>query len=374
MTTQQFRHIIILTIFILFVVTSKIFGQRVTINSGVDTTDQNIKAVITLWTNFLKSKPNKDNIKDSPFWADTEKKKFSKVDQLLNAISSDYPTYSMGSPTILYVKPKSGFFEIKTLFSWTDSLESVYTSGITSVFAKKENGQYKLYNALTVNSKKWKTEKFGSVTYHFPQSHTFDKNEAGKLLQSIGELKKQWSLQIIPIDYYFADTYEEVEHLRGLDYAIGMGNQDKPSGMADIENKTVFAGGLGENYFHEVVHIYLNKLFPKSSLTEGLAVFYGGSLGHNLKWHLTRLNDYLNQHSEINLNDLESFWYMDNFTNPKSTIQGFLCYMAYQNGGLGKLKRLLSHDDTYIAIEKEFGIEKDKLNEYLRRQINANKN
>jgi hypothetical protein len=374
MTTQQHRNIIILTISILFTVTIKTFGQQVTINAGVDTTDHKIKAVITLWTNYLKSKPDKDNIKDSPFWADTEKKKFSKVDQLLNAVNSDVSTYLMGNPTILYVKPKHDFFEIKTLFSWTDSLENVFVLCIASVFSKKENKQYKLYNALTVNSKNWKTENIGSVTFHFPQSHTFDKNEASKLLQSIDGLIKQWNLQTIPIDYYFADTYEEIQHLRGLDYSIGMGNKDKPSGMSDQETKTVFAGGLGENYFHEVVHIYLNKLFPKSPLVEGLAVFYGGSMGHDLKWHLTRLNDYLNQHPEINLNDLKKFYYMDNFTNPNSTLRGLLCYIAYKNGGLDKLKKLMSYKDTYSAIEKEFGIKKDGLNEYLRQQINANKN
>lgn len=95
MTIPQHRHSIILTVVILFAFANKTFSQRITINSSVDTTDQDIKAVTTLWTNYLKSNPNKNNIKDSPFWADTEKKKFPKVDQLLNAINSDYPTYSM---------------------------------------------------------------------------------------------------------------------------------------------------------------------------------------------------------------------------------------------------------------------------------------
>jgi hypothetical protein len=374
MTTLHHKHIIIFIILALFTVASKSFGQQVTINMGVDTTDYELKAVITLWTNYLQSKPNKDNLKDSPFWAESEKKKYLKVDQLLNAINSDVPTYSMGNPTILYVKPKHDFFEIKTLFSSTDSLEKVFVLSITSIYAKKENEQYKLYNALTVNSKDWTTQSMGSVTFHFPQSHNFDKHKANELLQSIDDLTKQWNLPTIPIDYYFANTYEEIKQLRGLDYAIGMGNKDKPSGMADQETKTVFAGGLGENYFHEVVHLYLNSLFPKSSLGEGLAVFYGGSMGHGLKWHLRRLDDYLYQHTEIDLNNLEKFNYMDNYTNPNSTIQGLLCYMAYQKGGLDKLKKIMSYNDIYSAIEKEFGIKKDGLNAFLRQQININKN
>lgn len=370
---NYFRQISILRLFLFISITNNIFAQHIAINNGIDTTDLNIKTVIKLWTNYLNSNPNKDNIKDSPYWANTEKEKYPKVDQLLNSINSEIPTYLMGQPTILYVKPKHDFFEIKTLFSTIDSLEHVYALCITSVFAKKENEQYRLYNALTVNSSDWKSEKIESVTFHFSSSYTFNETEANKLIRSIHNLTKQWELQTIPIDYYFANTYEEIQHLRGLDYFIGMGNRDKPSGMSDPEARTVFAGGLGENYFHEVVHIYLNNLFPKSPIVEGLAVFYGGSLGHDLKWHLARLNDYLNQHPEINLNDFENYWYMDNFTNPNSTLQGLLCHIAYQQGGLNKLKKLASYENIYIAIEKELGVNKDGIDHYLRQQLQLNK-
>ena len=339
----------------------------------MDTTDKDIKSVISLWTNYLQSHPNKNNIENSPYWAESEKKKYPKVDQLLNAINTETSTYSMAQPTILYVKPKNDLVEIKTLFGWTDSLQNIYALCITSVFAKKENGEYKLINALTVNSRNWQKQKIGNVTFYYPPTHIFDREKAAKLLESISKLTKQWKLQTIPINYYFADNFEAIQHLRGLDYSIGTGNKDKPSGMSDQETNTVFSGGLGENYFHEIVHIYLNRLFPNSSLVEGLAVFYGGSLGHNLKWHLARLNDYLNQHQEINLNDFKNFRYLDNFTNPNSTIQGLLCYLAFKKGGLDKLKQLMSYHDIYIAIEKEFGITKDGLNKFLREQINLNR-
>jgi hypothetical protein len=214
--------------------------------------------------------------------------------------------------------------------------------------------------------------KIDNITFYFPKTHTFNLALANKLFKAIDSLTSQWKLKKIPINYYFADTFEELQHLRGLDYSIGMGNKDKPSGMADKETNTVFAGGLGEYYFHEAVHLYLNPLFPKSPLLEGLAVFYGGSLGQDLKWHLSRLNNYLNQHPEIDLNDFENFWYMDNFTNPTNTIQGLLCFMAYKNGGLEKLKKLMSYDDIYVAIEKEFEIKKEGLNSFFRSQIKLN--
>jgi hypothetical protein len=119
--------------------------------------------------------------------------------------------------------------------------------------------------------------------------------------------------------------------------------------------------------------LYLNRLFPNSPLLEGLAVFYGGSMGHHLKWHLAKLDDYLYKHPAIDLNEPQSFLYMDNYTNPFGTIQGLLCSLAYKSGGLDKLKRLLSYEDLYQAVASEFGIKKYELGKFLRMQIHASK-
>jgi hypothetical protein len=349
-------------------------GQFVAINPGVDSTDTEIRSAISCWSKYLLSKPNKLNIKDSPFWAESERTKYSNVDQLLNAIDSDETTYSMGYPTIIYAKPKNGLIEIKTLFGRPDNLRSIYVSSIISVLVGKEKEEYKLYNSLTINAQRWNSQKTGSVRFHYSPTHKFDRNKADSLLQSIRDLTKNWGLQPIQIDYYYADTFEEIQHLRGLDYSVGMGNKDKPSGMADLDANIAFAGGLGENYFHEVVHIYLNPLFPKSPLLEGLAVLYGGSLGKKLDWHLRRLDSYLDQHPEIDLTDIEGCWRMDNYTNPSSTIKGLICYLAYEQGGLLKLKQLMSYDDINIALGKEFSVQKEGISQFLRNQIKAHAN
>lgn len=348
---------------------ARAWGQPIAINPGVDTTDREAKAAVTLWINYLRSQPDEHNLKNSPFWAESERAQYPKVDQLLHAINTETSTYAMGYPTILYVKPRGGFTEIKTLFSWADSTQNTYALCIASVFAKKENGAYQLYNALTVNRRDWQAQTLGEVTFHFPPGRTLDRARAALLRQSIDRLVHEWQLPRQPIDYYFADTYEEVQRLRGLDYAIGMGNADRPSGMADLATRTVFCGGLGEDYFHEVVHLYLNPLFPSSPLLEGLAVFYGGSLGHDLGWHLRRLDAHLAQHPEIDLDKWENFWYLDNFTNPNSAIQGLLCHLAYQQGGLAKLKKLMSYQSVNQAITQEFGVKPGGLNPFFREQI-----
>ena len=60
--------------------------------------------------------------------------------------------------------------------------------------------------------------------------------------------------------------------------------------MAHDKDNQVFCAGLGGNYFHEVVHVHLNHLYSKSPLKEGLAAFYGGSMGRSINWHMKRVN------------------------------------------------------------------------------------
>jgi len=150
-----------------------------------------------------------------------------------------------------------------------------------------------------------------------------------------------------------------------------MGNRDKPSGIADNKDNIVYCGGLGENYFHEVVHIYLNSLYPKSPLGEGIAVFYGGSMGKSLSWHSARLKAYLLNHPETNLNKLEEFRFMDSSTNPYYTILGLLCETAYRKDGVKGLKRMMNYDSLDTIFEKEFGIKPEQKNDFLRNLINT---
>ena len=259
---------------------------------------------------------------------------------------------------------------IKTLFSRTDTNGNVLVFSITNHYIKQDaDGNMHFVNPMQIAASGWQSTTVGSITYHYPSYHRFDKKKAKELIGKINDLEKEWNLRPIFIQYYFADTKEEIEHFRGFDYTIAMGNRDKPSGMSDGVDNIIYCGGWGENYFHEVVHIYLNRLFPQSPLNEGLAVFYGGSLGHLLGWHIKRVNEYLQQRKSIDLNNPGDFYYLDNFTNPGSTIQGLLCMMAYDKGGIEGLKRSMRYTSLDDLLLKEYGVEKGGWNAFLRKQI-----
>jgi hypothetical protein len=339
-------------------------------NLDVDTLDDDVKQAIHFYEAYLNSFKNRSLPDFTKYWPEADCKAYKYPDQMLYAISGDGVTYRlMGKPTVLYIKPGKDDIHIKTSFGLCDSAGNVSTLCITNHYITKDNnGHLRFINPISINGKDWRTTTVRNITYYYPPYHKFDEKRADSMVQAIAKLEKDWNLKPIHIRYYFADTKEELQHLRGFDYAINMGNRDKPTGISDDRDDLVYCSGLGEYYFHEVVHIYLNRLFPESPLREGMAVFYGGTLGHDLAWHVRRLNKYLEVHKEIDLGK-DNFSYMDNYTNPWSTIKGSLCALAYKKDGLNGLKRILSYKSMDDIFKREFGVSPGKQDDFIRKTI-----
>jgi hypothetical protein len=260
--------------------------------------------------------------------------------------------------------------QIKTQLSNVDSTGNVNIFAVTNHFVNfNSKGKPYFINPMTRSLGNWRERKVREITYYYPATQRFNKKKADSLMASIIKLEKQWNLKPIAIRYYMADDYDEIQKLRGFDFTLQMGNHIKPSGISDDTDNQVFGGGKGENYFHEVVHVYLNRLFPNSPLREGLAVFYGGSMGRTDKWHLKRVNTYLIEHPEADLSDFNEFWYPDPFTNAGSSIKGMLCKLVFEKDGFQGLKRLMSHSSYAEIFEKEFGVKGTQINAFLRTKV-----
>lgn len=241
---------------------------------------------------------------------------------------------------------------------------------IISFVVKGENQQYQFISPVNYYKQNWQKRKIRNVEFVFPKSHTFNVKKADSLIKLVKKLEIEWRLKPIEIEYIFTDTYDEIQSARGFIYSIGLGNRDKPSGISNDVDNIIYSAGNGENYFHEFVHVYLNRLHPKSPLNEGLAVYYGGSMGKPLKWHIQRLKNYLNNHKEIDLNKYDDFGYLDNFTNPDSAIKGMLCNIVFKKDGMIGLKRLAAYESMDEVFEKEFKFDLKNLNKELRELIN----
>jgi len=357
--------------------------RALTVNYSVDTLEADVRTALQFFRNYLS-----DFRKDSDFraginpahslpdfrryWSPADCRDYSIPDQMVYAIASDYPTYLLGnSCTILSVVPDSSIVRIRTMFGNADSGNRYYPLAIANHYIAfdKERKPY-FISPLKRNGHLWQTKEWEDILYTYPAGTSFDSSGARQLSQKVRKLRKEWGLPPIRIRYYYADSREEIDRLRGFDYTPDMTNRSKPSGISDDRDNLVYCAGWGAGYFHEVVHIYLNRLFPDSPLKEGLAAFYGGSMGHDLNWHRERLSRYLADHPEIDPAD-ESFYYMDNYTNPQSTIQAMLCSYVYRHEGVAGLRRLMSYKTMDEIYDKAFRSPQRQRNAFLRKLIAA---
>lgn len=353
-----------------FLFTLNSYGQ-IYLNPGVDTSLNKVKIALKFYNNYISDFKGRNFPVMSKYWSADELTERKIPDQIIYALN-DYPLYALGyQKTILYIKPTDKYVHIKTQFASADSMKNIMTMAITNHYIKFDNNNNPQFiNPITTNLAKWRTKSIRNITYFYPAYHQFNLKRADSLINSIIQLEKEWGQKPIKIRYYFVDSNDELYQLRGFDFALLMGNPPKPSGISDNRDNQVFCGGLGENYFHEVAHLYLNHLYPKSPIQEGLVVFYAGSMGRDLKWHLKRVNEYLKQHSLANLNNVDDFWYTDPYTNPGSAIQGLICSLVYQKDGLTGLKRVMSYTTYKDIFKKEFNIDAENINQFLRKVIN----
>lgn len=341
------------------------------VNPGVDTSGKDVQNALKFYNQYLDSFNGKDLPDFSKFWSADELVLRTIPDQQIYAIN-DNTLYSQGyKATILYIKPMGDQVHLKTQFSAVnDAVGNIMTLAVTNHYVDVDGKDGpKFINPFTRNLAAWRNKKIRNVTFFYQPGHKFNARKADSLIRQIVRLEDEWDLKPINIRYYFAKTWDELQILKGFDFALPMGNRDKPSGISDDRDNQVFCAGLGENYFHEVVHIYLNRLYPKSPLKEGLAALYGGSMGHDLKWHLKRVDAYLEEHPEADLNNIEDFWYPDSHTNPGSAIRGLICQAIYEKDGIQGLRRLMSYSSLKEIFRDELKVKNADLNSYLRRLI-----
>ncbi|NRF40696.1 hypothetical protein [Pedobacter foliorum] len=345
--------------------------SQIYLNPGVDTTLTEVKTALRFYTNYLDGFNGKQIPDLSSYWSAAELKQRKIPDQLIYAIN-DNPLYAQGyRPTILYIRSKSKYVHIKTQFSYADSSGNIMTMAVTNHYIGTDDHKKPYFiNPMTENLADWRIKTVRNVDFYYPSNHKFNHRRADSLIKNIVKLEKEWNLKPIHIKYYLSDDNDELYKLRGFDYTVMMGNKLKPSGISDDRDNQVFCGGYGENYFHEVVHVYLNRLHIGSPIREGLAVLYGGSMGHPIKWHLKRVNQYLREHQEADLSKIEDFWYTDPYTNPGSAIQGMICKLVYEKDGINGLKRLMTYKSYQELFEKEFNVSTEQLNAFLRQKIN----
>lgn len=332
--------------------------KQLSIQSWVDTSATNVQKAIAFYRSYVEGFDGDTLPQFSAYWRAKDLEQYKIPDHMIYGISGDHPTYSMCEQRgIIYVKPMGDTIHIKTQFGGNVDGRYQLLCITNHYIGFGENGKPYFISPLDIAASCWQETQIRNVVFHYPAYHVFDKEKAKSLIANIKMLENDWQLQPIEINYFFADTEEEIKQLAGFDYTLDMGNAPKPSGISNEINNTAFCTGLGEDYFHEIVHIYLNRVFPKSPLREGLAHFYGGSMGKPLSYHKNKLIKYLVAHPEIQVNSIDDLPKIDDYTNEYSTAQAILCADAFAKGGFKGLQQIMQYESIEAILKQEYGIQ-----------------
>ena len=348
-------------------------AQEVSVNIGLDTLSIERNKIVKLWSNYLKSNP--DEINNNPNWCENDKIKYKSYDLLKSEgfLSPSLYFFQLNNK-ILSISKKENDYIIKSAFYDSETFD-IYA--ITNVVATKLNDKFYLTNYQPKLIKEWRTKTIGNITYHYFPEYHFDEKKAEQANAYLNKICSVFELKPEKINYFICRDCEDIFRVKGFDYVLSMGN-GKECGFFDKYNNIIYATSFaGENHQHEITH-FINNYFPNANelLLTGLSAYWGEENAHKgkpLLYSIKRVNEYLKNHPEIDLNKPNEFWKLDEETNPQYVIGALICDLAIEKDGIKMLKDILNNSKTdeelLSFIEKELKIKKGGLNNYLRKKI-----
>lgn len=160
----------------------------------------------------------------------------------------------------------------------------------------------------------------------------------------------------------------------GYEYSPILSYDQQSGGIAMPEEDIILAANNSAHYPHEIVHLYTGDLNAHSWFDEGLATYLGGSVGHPLDYHLSKI---ANQVDSLDFSALPQDKKLDDDTNLKYAIGGLFCKLAYEKHGHYALFKLLNsgrtEDDFHQAINEAFHLKPEDYDTFIRTELKAYK-
>lgn len=348
----------------------------ITIDANVENAnDADEKEIIALWKAYLTSEEYENP--ETTYW-DTSQYKIP--DSFLWAVN--YKTLRTRTQkvqcTILGIfAVENDHYALKTSFAHLDEKQNIVLEAIISVYAKKVNGTYLLVNSSQYHKDVWQTKHVGNITYYIHPTHAFNEKDAIKMNAFNEEIAKIFKVTPISFDYFVSSYSREIVRLWGYEYMAKIYIPRQTGGLADIDNRIVYAGNNSAYYAHELVHIYTHELFPDANhfwLNEGFATFMGGSGGNDLDWHIAKLKAYVlvNPDFEISLKDLRG--YIPNgehHTEFRYVIGGLVCKKVFEkhgmNGVIDGLRTVNTDEEFYNFVKEKLGVSQEEFSNYIKK-------
>ena len=351
-------------------------AQGVFVNYDVDSTIFDIGAPLKLWLDFLGTK---DDSTGAQYWNQAEVEKYGEdsyflLEKQLNFGTDNYLyLFSYATINVVRIVEVGDYFKITSMLDFSTDERPGNIQCLFNVFAGMDQGKLKLFNALAINTQHYLSNTtVGFIRFHYPKYHKFDYELAQKQTDFLVAFSREFGVEPDTVDYYFADTKEEVERMKGFDFVAGGSGQEIPTGIADAINRIVYCSGAAEYYPHEIIHVLLYGKYNNCHgwINEGMATYFGMSRGKPLDWHLEKTAKYLSEHQEIDLTNMLELITLDEYTGYRYALGGLVVQQAFEKGGYDLVKTLLNAGKTsaefYEALEKHLGWKKDQLNTVIR--------
>jgi hypothetical protein len=365
------RKIASVILFLLSLVTS---GQKISFSQELlSTNNPEIIAIREFWKVYIgECVRNKDSA-FKKYWNPIE------LEQGYTDIAMDeLPIYTLGELVTFEIKKGiNGFYRIRSKVLPLDPNDkSVYA--IFNIYAKKKESAYLLYNQFFFAKSSLKHFQSGKVDFYYPENFSFSFDKAKKTADFYSNISTLYGYtKKNRITYIIGNTFNEANSFVGFDSSIV--SSTSPYAGYSIRNQNIILT-CREDHLHEIVHAVFFSLFPKAPALfhEGIATYYGGTAGQSYSNNLVQLKKMLNNKPDIDLSkfdDLNNV--LDNGSNYFYTIGAIFMDNALKTGGPKKVLALFQDsvsspsdsEDPIPAIKIEFGIQKDKIDSFLKKYI-----
>jgi hypothetical protein len=236
------------------------------------------------------------------------------------------------------------------------------------------NRDGKLENFLNFDLENYRKYEVGKINFHCKDCNLFNHEDANKLNVFNRFIADFFEIEPLEFDYFIFQDYTELMKAKGFDFETDMYLNNDYGAESYPWDKLILSGNASAYYPHEVVHLYTYEKFHRihTLVDEGIATYFGGSMGLSFEEHIKLLKKYLigNEvdfydrifESKVALN-------INNTTSLKYLIGAILCNYAIKSQNKTKLFTLLnsgrSDFELLNVLEKLYNIRKENFNEFI---------
>ena len=364
-------------------VTAQQDSVEVNFTYRVDTSKKEIKEVLNLWINYLKSRP--DSTYDNPYWNEAEKEFY--IDKIKMFDRSAFMIYNGNNankvltyykPTVLSISPVENKYLIRTLF-YADSLIETHKQyrwnppWITRVYAIVENGEWRLQNSIIQETKYWRQNNYKYINFISHPNHSFNPDLAEKSIRFCDSIVKEFNVkEVEPFDYYITTTEEEMGKLYNFDYWLSY-----HTGFTHVPIRQIVTARNNEYFPHEFIHLlfHIEEGNPRHIMVnEGLATYLGGTGENPFNIEIREFANEIYSNDTLTFNDILTKKYIHKYDNTPFYLTGaVICKLTYEKKGVKGIKQLLKckPDDEmlYNLITELLGIKREKIEHQIIEEI-----